>query len=412
MDLANLASVLITLTALFAYLGARYTSLPTTIAVMVISLAFSILLVFAHLAGFAIAQPAIDVIALIDFDKTLFHGMLSFLLFAGALHIDSSDLLRHRISISLLATVGVVISCALVACGLYLVAAAVGQELSFAYCLVFGALIAPTDAVAIMALLRASRARADIRATIVGESLFNDGMAVVLFTVTLSFIVSRVSDFSTLKILLFVFKELVGGVIVGLAIGWLAYQMIRSIDHSKVEILVSVAVATGGYALANALSVSGPIAMVCAGVYIGHNARRFGMKERNREQLDNFWELIDEILNAVLFVLIGLELVVLTYSGELFLTTLLCIPLVLASRWVSVIVPLAVLPTSLRLGRSGPLLLTWGGLRGGISVAMALSLPAGAPRDVVVAVTYGIVLFSVLVQGQTMPALVRKLSLP
>jgi CPA1 family monovalent cation:H+ antiporter len=220
MDLTTLASVLISLSALFAYLGVRYTKLPTTIAVMVISLTFSIVLVFVHLAGFGIAQPAIDVIALVDFDKTLFHGMLSFLLFAGALHMDSADLLKHRLSIGLLATLGVAISFALVGGGLYLLAAAVGLDLPVAYCLIFGALIAPTDAVAIMALLRQSGASTEVRATVVGESLFNDGMAVVLFTVVLSFIATSGIDFSILNLSMFVFEEILGGVIVGLALGW------------------------------------------------------------------------------------------------------------------------------------------------------------------------------------------------
>ncbi len=281
------------------------------------------------------------------------------------------------------------------------------------YCLLFGALIAPTDPIAVMAILRQAGVPRDLEVMIAGESLFNDGVGVVVFLALLELATGE-SDGGSAHILGLFAWEAVGGAVFGFATGWLAFRMLWSVDNYRLEVLVSVALVAGGYAMANALHMSGPIAMVVAGLLIGNHARAHAMSPTTQENLDTFWELIDEVLNAVLFVIIGLEVLALTLTGPYLLIGLAAIPMVLLARLVSVKAPLSFVARWGAFPQNTVRMLTWGGLRGGISVALALSIPlrdpSGEPvaeRDVILAMTYMVVVFAILVQGITLGPLAR-----
>jgi CPA1 family monovalent cation:H+ antiporter len=332
--------------------------------------------------------------------------MLSFLLFAGALHVDLNRLARQKWMISILATASVIGSTFLIGGGAWLIFQVLGLDAPLIDCLIFGALISPTDPIAVLGILRGAGAPEPLETKITGESLFNDGVAVVVFLI-LSGIALDGQEPTWLGIAGLFAHEALGGVLFGLVIGTLAFLMLRRIDNYQVEIMITLALATGGYALAEHLNVSAPIAIVVAGLLIGNPGRAKAMSAQTRDHLDNFWELVDEILNAVLFVLIGLEVLMISLTGRYLLAGLLAIPLVLLARALSVGLPIA----SMRRFRSfspGTVgILTWGGLRGGISVALALSLAPSEQRDLLVTVTYIVVVFSILVQGLTLGPLVR-----
>jgi monovalent cation:H+ antiporter, CPA1 family len=413
MELFDIIAVLLTLAALFSYINHRWFRLPTTIGLMVISLLFSLALIGLGFFVPAIEQRADAIIVSIDFNETLMHGMLGFLLFAGALHINLKDLASQRWMIATLASVGVLVSTFLIAGMAWGVLLLVGVEMRFIYCLLFGALISPTDPIAVLAILKQAGAPKSLETKIAGESLFNDGVGVVIF-LGLWEIATGEYGFDPGHLTALFFQEAVGGAVFGLAIGLLAFQMLRRVDNYSVEILISLALAAGGYALANALHLSGPIAMVVAGLLIGNHGRTWAMSERTREHLDTFWELVDEVLNAVLFVLIGLEVIVLTFTGQFLVAGLLMIPVVLLARAVSVGLPVLAIRRWQVLHPRAAQILTWGGLRGGISVALALSIPAMArdgsavpEREVILAITYVVVVFSIVVQGLTIGPLLR-----
>jgi CPA1 family monovalent cation:H+ antiporter len=287
----------------------------------------------------------------------------------------------------------------------------IGLKLPFIYCLLFGSLIAPTDPIAVIGILKKAGVPKSLETKITGESLFNDGIAVVVFLVIMG-IVTGGHDVTAGHIMLLFMEEAIGGVLFGLAIGWLAYRMLKSVDNYQVEVLLTLALVMGGYAFAHAIHVSGPIAMVVAGIFIGNRGRLFAMSENTREHLDSFWELMDEILNAVLFLLIGLEILVLTIKGNYLIAGLIMIPVVLLARFISVGVPVTFMRHIRDFSPDAVKILTWGGLRGGISVALALSLPNGPEREALLTVTYIIVIFSILVQGLTIERFVasRKLT--
>jgi CPA1 family monovalent cation:H+ antiporter len=405
--------VLITLAALFSYTNYRLLKLPTTIGVMLIALLFSLALVLLKTMGVSWLRFEERLLHGIDFDEVLLGGMLSFLLFAGALHIDLNDLARERWPIGILATAGVVLSTFLVGSAMWGVADALSLHLSFIQCLLFGALISPTDPIAVLGILKTAGAAKALETRISGESLFNDGVGVVVFTVLLGLAgeghgadAHAGGGFSAPGVALLFGREALGGILFGLTIGYVAYRMLHSIDNYQVEVMITMALVVGGYGLARALHVSGPIAMVVAGLFVGNHGRLFAMSETTRDHLDKFWELVDEILNAVLFVIIGLEIVVLAMTRENLLLGLIAIPIVLLARFVSVGIPASVLKRFHEFSPRSIRIMTWGGLRGGISVALALSLPAGGERDAIVAVTYVVVVFSVLVQGLTVGKLV------
>ena len=401
MEMLDLAALLLTLAAIFSYINFRFLKLPTTIGIMLIAMLISISLVVLGHCGFeGIQNKATVVLEGIDFNKALMHGMLSFLLFSGALHVNLEDLDQHKWIISILATFGVVMSTFIVGSIAWIVFLLIGLKLPFIYCLLFGSLIAPTDPIAVIGILKKAGVPKSLETKITGESLFNDGVAVVVFLVIMG-IVTGGHDVTAGHIMLLFMEEAVGGVLFGLAIGWIAYRMLKSVDNYQVEVLITLALVMGGYALANAIHVSGPIAMVVAGIFIGNRGRLFAMSEKTREHLDSFWELIDEILNAVLFLLIGLEILVLTVKGNYLIAGLIMIPVVLFARFISVGIPVTFMRRIRDFSPHAVKIMTWGGLRGGISVALALSLPNGPEREALLTVTYIIVIFSILVQGLT-----------
>ena len=401
----QIIAVLIVATALFSYANFRYLRLPTTIGVMLIALLVSICLIALGKLGLGFQQNAQAILRSVNFDQTMMQGMLSFLLFAGALHINLNDLTQQKGAIAVLAVGGVVLSMLVFGTAIHFVLQGMGIGLAYSYCLLFGALISPTDPIAVLAMLKGTKVPASLEIKIAGESLFNDGIGVVAF-ILLSEVALGGHAVAAGHIGSLFLKEAVGGAAFGLLIGWVTYLLLKSVDNYQVEVLLTLALVTGGYALAQALHTSGPIAIVVAGVLIGNQGRRFAMSERTREHLDAFWELLDEILNAVLFVLIGLEVLVLSFTGRLFLAGLAAVPTLLFARWASVAGPIAVMSRWRKFSPGAVRILTWGGLRGGISVAMALSLPAGTERDTVLAITYVLVVFSILVQGLTFNRLV------
>lgn len=401
MEMLDLAALLLTLAAIFSYINFRFLKLPTTIGIMLIAMLISISLVVLGHCGFeGIQNKATVVLEGIDFNKALMHGMLSFLLFSGALHVNLEDLDQHKWIISILATFGVVMSTFIVGSIAWIVFWLIGLKLPFIYCLLLGSLIAPTDPIAVIGILKKAGVPKSLETKITGESLFNDGVAVVVFLVIMG-IVTGGHDVTAGHIMLLFVEEAIGGVLFGLAIGWLAYQMLKSVDNYQVEVLLTLALVMGGYALARVIHVSGPIAMVVAGIFIGNRGRLFAMSENTREHLDSFWELMDEILNAVLFLLIGLEILVLTIKGNYLIAGLIMIPVVLLARFISVGIPVTFMRRIRDFSPHAVKILTWGGLRGGISVALALSIPNGPEREALLTVTYIIVIFSILVQGLT-----------
>ena len=403
----ELLATLLTLAALFSYFNHRVLRLPQTIGVMLVALVVSLALQLAGPLADGVEATAARMLVAIDFDDTLLHGMLAFLLFAGALHVNLGDLAEQGGVIALLASIGVIGATFLAAGAAWLVFGAVGLDIPLIWCLVFGALIAPTDPIAVLGILKTAGAPKSLATKITGESLFNDGVAVVVFLVLVGVATGEREATAGAITWLFV-QEAVGGALFGAACGWLAYRMLATVDKYQVEVLITLALATGVYALAEAWHLSAPIAIVVAGLLVGNHGRLLGMSDKTREHLDTFWEMVDEVLNAVLFLLIGLELLVLSFRGEYLVAGLVLIPLVLLARLVSVGFPVGLLRARREFSPHVVKILTWGGLRGGISVALALSLPASAVRDPLIAATYVIVVFSILVQGLTIGPLLRR----
>ncbi len=410
MSIINTIAILISLAAVFSYLNYKYLKIPATIGLLAIALLMSLAIVVLGKMGLPIEDQAITLLKGIDFNETLMQGMLSALLFAGALHVHLEELIKQRWIVAILASVGVMTSTFLVGYVSYYIFGWLGLDIPFIYCLLFGSLISPTDPIAVLGILKTVGAPKSLETKIAGESLFNDGVAVVVFLVLLS--IAGVSghggeEMNAASIAALFAQEAIGGAIFGFIVGYIAYRMLSSIDNYQVEILLTLALVFGGHALASALHLSGPIAIVVAGLLIGNNGRKFAMSDKTREHLDNFWELIDEILNAVLFVLIGLEVLVLTFNTTAVIAGLIMIPVVLAIRFFSVGVPVSILRIRQTFTPKIVRILTWGGLRGGISIALVLTLPAGEYRESLLMITYVIVVFSILVQGMTVGKLVK-----
>lgn len=405
MQIMELAAVLITLAAVFGYINYRFIRLPTTIGIMLIAIVMSLFLVALGYLGLGdVRSRAALMIGSIDFSDALMNGMLSFLLFAGALHVNLDDLASRKWTIGLLATVGLLMTTAIVgvcARGLFL---ALGLDVPLIHCLLFGALIAPTDPVAVLGIMRRAGVKKTLETKIVGESLFNDGIAVVVFAVLLE-VATGGHGVNVPHVALLFVEEVAGGVAFGLAAGGVTYWMLKSVDNYQVEVLLTLALVAGGYALANALHASGPIAMVVSGLLIGNKGRYLAMSDTTREHLDSFWELVDEVLNAVLFLIIGLEVLAVPVEGSHVAAGLAMIPVVLGARFVSVALPVVAMRRFRTFSPRAIRILTWGGLHGGISVALALSLPSGPVRAVLLPATYIVVVFSILVQGLTIEKL-------
>ena len=414
MSIINMLAILITLAALLSYINYKFVKLPTTIGLLLISLLLSLGIIFVGNMGVDIETPAKTILAQIDFNETLMNGMLSALLFAGALHVHLDQLEKQKWVVAVLASIGVVTSTFLVGFAAYYLFPLFGLEIPLIYCLLFGALISPTDPIAVLGILKTVGAPKSLETKIAGESLFNDGVAVVVFLVMLGFVTSgdphqaagHHAEFSIGAVLTLFAQEAIGGAVFGLVIGYIVYKMLASIDNYQVEVLLTLALVLGGYSLAMALHISGPIAVVVAGLLIGNSGRRLAMSDKTREHLDTFWELIDEILNAILFVLIGLEVLILTVEQHYLWAGLLMIPVTLLARFIAVGAPIKLMQRTRSFSPRVIRILTWGGLRGGISIALALSLPAGPEREALLVITYVIVVFSILVQGLTVGRLV------
>ena len=396
------AAILIVLAAVLGYFNHRVLKLPSSIGLTIMGAVASLLVVGIDrlLPGSQVGKQVVGFIAGIDFHTTLMDGMLSFLLFAGALHVKWDDMRRGRWPIVVLSTIGVLLSTIIIGGGFHLIAGWLGLAVPLIWCLVFGALISPTDPVAVMGILGRAEVSPTLKATVAGESLFNDGVGVVVFAILLEAALGTEPLSLGHGAALFL-QEAGGGVLLGLAAGWIGYRAMRSIDEYNVEVMISLAVVMGGYALAAQLHISGPVAMAVAGLLIGNKGVADAMSDITRDYLLKFWALIDDILNAVLFLLIGLEVVTIAWDPRLIALGVAAVPLVLLARGIAVVAPLAVLRPILSLGPLAPLTLIWGGLRGGISVALALGLPDGPARSIALAATYIVVLFSVIVQGGT-----------
>ena len=407
MDVFETVAILLTLAAVLSYVNHRWWKMPPTIALMLGSFAGSLVLVAIGALplplGEHVRSAAGQLVEGMNFGEVMMKGMLGLLLFAGSLHVQLNDLAEYKWQIATYAIVGTVASTFMVAGLVFGLSAAMSLDIPWIYCLLFGALISPTDPIAVLGIMKRVGASRALETKISGESLFNDGIGVVLFLSVLEAASGHGASFGGIVQLFLV--EAVGGICFGLAIGYLAFRIIRSIDNYHVEILVTLALVMGGYALASAIHTSGPLAMVAAGLLIGNTGRRLAMSRTTRRHLDLFWELIDQILNAILFVMIGLEVLVLSANGLYMLAGLVAVPLVLLSRMVTVGAGVMAVGT----GRPRTVaIMTWGGLRGGISVALALSIPQTAPcRELIVTMTYVVVAFAVLVQGMTVGPLIR-----
>lgn len=409
MSAFELASILLAIAALLGYVNLRFLKLPTTIGIMLITMGFSVSLIILGQFFPSVPLAARQIISQIDFNETLLDVMLSFLLFAGALHVDLSDLARQKRIIAFMATLSVLISTFLIGTTVFYLLPFFHVNLSYLHCLLFGALISPTDPVAVLGILKNAGAPESLRTKITGESLFNDGVGVVVFLALLG-IATGHGELSLGHIGQLFLIEVLGGIIFGGVLGALGFYMLKSIDDYQIEVLITLALVTGGYSLAHYLHTSGPLAMVVAGLMIGNHGRTLAMSNITRKHLDLFWELIDEILNAVLFTLIGLELLIIPFTSKTLLLGVICIPLVIAARFIAVGVPVTLLRPWRKFSRGVIPILTWAGLRGGISVALALSLPENAGRPLFLALTYIIVVFSLTVQGLTIKPLCQRLT--
>ena len=409
MSLFEIGAFLIGLSALFGYINHRYLRAPHTIGLVLIALAASLaLLVIESLVPAANVDTLIvGVLGRIDFHETLMHGMLSFLLFAGALHVDLFALRSRYRTIGLMATAGTVVSTLVIGTVTWLLAGWAGHSIPFVWALVFGALISPTDPVAVLALFRTVPVPPALKVTLAGESLFNDGVGVVVFTILVGVAVQG-GEPSFLHIGELFAVEVLGGLALGLVAGYIGYRAMHHLDEPNLEALITLAVVMVCYAAAIRLEASGPIAMVVAGLFIGNKGMTYAVSERSRDYLQKFWMLLDEILNSVLFLLIGLEVLIIARTGFDFWIGVLVIPVTLAGRWLAVFLSIAALRRWEAFTKGAVPVLTWGGLRGGIAVALALSLPANEFRPLILHVTYVVVLFSIIVQGLTVTRLIRR----
>jgi CPA1 family monovalent cation:H+ antiporter len=397
----DVAAILITLAATLSWINHRFLKLPSTVGLALMGAIASLIVLGIDWAtpNFLIGDAIREFLGGIDFETALMHGMLSFLLFAGALHVDIADLKRQWLQVGVLSTIGVVISTVVVGFGFFWLAAFAGFDVPLVWCLVFGALISPTDPVAVLGAMKGSATPRRLQATIAGESLFNDGVGVVVFSIILGAAASG-SGLSAAEAGRLFLIEAVGGAALGLAVGWVGYLAMKAIDDYPVELLITLAMVMGGYSLAQNLHISGPVAMAVAGLLIGNRGVAYAMSDTTRDHVIKFWGLVDEVLNAMLFLLIGLEGMALIGSTYFIIVGLVAIPLVMFARTLSVGAPLLFWPKSLPFRTTMPVMV-WGGLRGGISIALALSLPAGPEKDLIVTTTYVVVLFSVLAQGST-----------
>ena len=402
--------IIICLAAIFSYVNHRFIKLSPTIGIMTLSLAISLILSLGARLFPKFSTPFISIVSSIDFQSLLMNVMLSFLLFAGSIHIDAASLKKERLPIIILSTIGILISTFLVGVMLHFLLIAFGMNIGYIYCFLFAALISPTDPIAVLAILKKAGIPKSLELKIAGESLFNDGVAVVVFITILEVAQTGIDKLSMIDITTLFAREAGGGLAFGLLLGYAGFYAISSIDKYEVEVLISIALVMGGYQLAGIMHISGPLAMVVAGIIVGSKGRRSGISDVTRDYFNKFWELIDEILNALLFMLIGFEMLVVKLNTTILLIGIISIGVVLLARWISVALPVTMLRFKMTFEKNAIAILTWGGLRGGLSVALALSIPVNMYRDIFVTITYIIVVFSIVVQGLTIGKFYRKLS--
>ena len=410
MGINDIFAATIVLASLFAYINNRWIKWPATIGVMALALMSSLLLVVAGKFFPGYFDRVVTLVASIDFQKLLMDFMLSFLLFAGAVHMNARDLKKERVPVIVLSTAGTLISTILVGVLSWLLFGLFGIRIEFIYCLLFGAFISPTDPIAVLAILKEANLPSSLGTKISGESLFNDGVAVVLFVGIEEIIRSGSLHVDLLDVIKLFVQEALGGVLFGAILGYTGFLALRSIDNYKVEILITVAIVTGGYSIASHLHVSGPLAMVVGGLIIGNKVKDEAMSGVTQDYLSKFWELIDEILNAILFLLIGMEMLAIKIHPVVLVIGSIMIIVVLLARLISVAFSVSILRRRIVFERHVVTLLTLGGLRGGLSVALALSLPAAMYKDEFVLVTYIVVVFSILVQGLMIGKVAERLS--
>jgi CPA1 family monovalent cation:H+ antiporter len=408
MSIFNIITMLIILSAGFAFINTKFLKLPFTIGLMIIAIAFTVGITILGTFNHHIVEEAKIIIQSIDFETALMDIMLSFLLFAGALHTKLDALKKQKGPIALFATIGVVLSTFLIGSMIYYLFIAFSYPIDYIYCLLFGALISPTDPIAVLGILKDAKAPKKLEIKIVGESLFNDGVGVVVFIVIFKIAQQGLDSMSVGDIGLLFIEEVAGGIVLGLLAGWAAFRLMKVIDNYETEVIITLALVMGIAALAHYLHVSGPLAVVVAGIFLGNKAPKIAWSENTHTYVDKFWELIDVLLNAVLFVLIGLELLVISMNGEYLLFGIIAIPLTLLARFIALSGPVALFEKKLDFIPKTNLIMTWGGIRGGISIALALSLEPQMERELFLTVTYVIVVFSIIAQGLSIGPLVKK----
>lgn len=410
MELFKILTLLIVISALFGYLNVRFLKLPTTIGLMIMALVFSLFMILFQFVNPAWTEAARELVGSIDFTTVLMDVMLSFLLFAGALHTNVGLLRDEKRSIALFALVGVFISTFAIGTAVFYMAGWLGFEINYIYCLLFGSLISPTDPIAVLGILTKAGVPKKIEINIVGESLFNDGVGVVIFFTILEIARLGVGNVTFGDVTILFVQEAIGGIIFGLGLGFIMFRLLKSIDDYEVEVMITLALVMGGYLLAQQLHTSGPLAMVVAGLFMGSSGlKQDAMSETTELYVDKFWELMDVLMNAVLFVLIGLEILILEWHVSFVIAGALSIVIVLLSRYLVIHLLVRISKKWVAVDKEAPLLLTWGGLRGGLSIAMALSLPSEwEAKPFIVFITYMVVMFSIIVQGLTLEKVVKR----
>lgn len=409
MNLNEVLAITIVLASVFAYVNHRFIKWPPTIGIMVLAMLSSVGLAILGKFVPAFLHKAVLLVATLDFQKILMNFMLSFLLFAGAIHISANKLKQEKLPIIALSTFGIVISTFFIGNLSWYLFQLFHLHIDFVYCLLFGALISPTDPIAVLGILKEANIPSSLEIKISGESLFNDGLAVVMFISIAEVATNGIQQVAVWDIVKLFLQEAVGGLLFGAALGYSGYLALRTIDNYKVEILITLAIVMGGYSFAQYLHISGPLAMVVAGIITGNKVKDEVMSDLTQDYLSKFWELVDEILNAILFLLMGLEMLIIKINSTVFLIGIIMILIVLLARWASVFVPVFFLRYWVAFEKNAVAILTWGGLRGGLSVALALSLTSAMHKDEFVLITYIVVVFSILVQGLTIGSLARKL---
>ncbi|HEY5369349.1 MAG TPA: sodium:proton antiporter [Hanamia sp.] len=409
MEIYNVITIIIVLAAIFGYINHRFIKLPGTIGIMLISLLASLAVIGIGVISPKFFEKTTQAIGFIDFTQLLLKVMLSFLLFAAAIHVDSKKLKSERTSIITFSTIGVVISTFVIGTLLYYTISLFGLSVNYLYCLLFGALISPTDPIAVVGILRKAKIPDALETKISGESLFNDGVGVVIFITIYQIAQVGIENVSAWSVLWLFVKEAGGGFLFGWLLGYFGYLALRSIDNYVVEVMITLAIVMGGYTLADDMGISGPIAMVMAGLITGNKSMGTGMSDVTRDYIGKFWEMMDEVMNAILFLLIGFEMLVIPFNLTLLWLGCIAIVIVLLGRWASVSLPILVMAYKKSFPKNTIPILTWGGLRGGISVALALSLPKYMYGEMFVSITYIVVLFSIVFQGLTIGKFARKL---